>query len=137
MTQETDLLCVLLILAYIHTTKTNSQTLVHYIIQILCTARNICANKKFLNKMEPLNIIPQTCIIQMKPLGAMLVLQLFSNNNLLTTLTVSLVQIILYLCVKKSSFDRIIWLHIMMENGVNCFTCCTFHVTWDDKVTQD
>ena len=74
MTHETDILCILLILAYIHNTKINSQTLVHYIIHILCTARNIYANKKFGNKMEPLNIIPQTCIIQMKPLGAMLVL---------------------------------------------------------------
>jgi len=101
-TQETDILCVLLILAYIHNTKTNSQTLVHYIIHILCTARNICGNKKFVNKMAPLNIIPQTCIIQTKPLGAMLVLQLLSNNNCLNTLTVSLAQIILYLCAKKN-----------------------------------
>jgi hypothetical protein len=73
----------------------------------------------------------------MQPLGALLVVQLLSNNNLLNTLTVSLAQIILYLCIKKSSFDRIIWLHIVMENGVNCFTCCTFQVTWGDKVTQD
>ena len=95
MTQETDILCVLLILAHIHNTKTNSQTLVHYIIHILCTARNTWANKKFLNNMEPLNIIPQRGIIQMKPLGAMLVLQLLSNNNCLSTLRVSLAQIIL------------------------------------------
>jgi len=64
--------------------------------------------------------------------------QRLSNNNCLNTLTVSLAQIIFYLCAKKkSSFDRIIWLHIVIQNGVNFFTGCTFHVTRGDKVTQD